>query len=184
MPSTYRSGRRLTLEGRRLVAGQSVGTTVLLHLGLEQVPLAVDQGLPGLALERLEGRVVAVVVLLDHLEAPAAGQDVAPDELALDPVGEVDLPGVPQLFDGFAERQVGGAATSVEGVEETTGLLDDLECLGQLAERVDRGVVDACGALVRGSGCAHRGITPTARRSPRPSRARTRSPRPAASPRH
>ena len=52
--------------------------------------------------------------------------------------------------DRLAERQVGGAAQAVEAVEMTAGVLDRLERLGELAERLDRRVVDALGSLVLG----------------------------------
>ena len=63
---TSRSGPRL---GRRLVVAGPVGAPVLLHLGLVQVPPAADQLVAGAGLQLLEQRVVAVVVVLDDLEA-------------------------------------------------------------------------------------------------------------------
>ena len=59
--------------GVRLVAGEPVGTPVLLHLGLVEVPPAADERRRARSRSRSwKSRVVAVVVLLDDLEAPPA----------------------------------------------------------------------------------------------------------------
>src|SRR6478609_3821985 len=102
----------------RLVPRSAVRTPLLLHLRLVEVPPAAGELVPRALLELLEQRVVAVVVLLDHLEGPATLQDVAADELPLDPVSQVGVPGFAEEVYGLAERQVGGPATAVEGVEE------------------------------------------------------------------
>ena len=116
------------------MAGVAAGALALLHLGLEEVPLALDQLLAGLALELAERRPVGVVVLLDELEGPPALDDVAADQLGVDPVGQLLVAGLAQLLDRLAEGEVGGAGAAVEGVEVAAALLDDLEGLGQLAE--------------------------------------------------
>src|SRR5688572_33297204 len=81
------------LVGRRLVTGQAVGTAVLLHLGLVEMPLPVDELVARELLELLEHRVVRVVVRLDDLERPPSRDHVAPDEVPVDPVGEVPVTG-------------------------------------------------------------------------------------------
>src|SRR3954447_17983587 len=168
MASTYRSvrGRDVVREG--LVTAEPVGAPVLLHLGLVEVAATADQLLARRLLELAEERVVAGVVVLDDLEAPPALQDVAPDQLASDPVGEVGVTRRPELVDGVAQGEVRGAAPSVEGVEQPTGLLDGLERLGQLAECLHGGVVDAVGSLVVLVGSGHGVRVPT----PAPAHAR------------
>src|SRR5690349_4663949 len=150
LPST-----RSELVGRRLVAGQAVGAPVLLHLGLVEVALALDQLVAGELLELLEDGVVGVVVALDDLEGPATRQHIAAHQLAVDALGQLVVPGVAELLHGVAEREVGGAGEAVEGVEVAARDLDGLEGLRQLAQRRDGRVVDAVRALVRGVRAAH-----------------------------
>ena len=74
----------------------------------------------------LEGGVVAVLELLDDLERPAPGEDVAPDEVGVDPVGEVVVTGVSQHLDGLARargrpcRPCGGSRKSWPRASSTT----------------------------------------------------------------
>ena len=96
----------------------------------------------------LERRVVAVVVLLDDLERPAPREDVAPDEVGVDAVGELAVAASRSISTASPEREVGHAALAVEVVELAAGVLDDLEGLGELAERGDGGVAGAGGAGV------------------------------------
>ena len=110
--------------------------------------LPVHQLVAGGPFVLLERRVVAVVVLLDDLERPAPGEDVAPDEVGVDAVGELAVAGIAQHLDGLAQREVGHAALAVEVVELAAGVLDHLEGLGELAEGGDGGVAGAGGAGV------------------------------------
>src|SRR6476661_4210732 len=152
-----RSGRRNTtlaagVVGGRRVVGVPGGAPVLLHLGLEEVSAAPDQLLAGQPLEGLEGVVVAVVVLLDDLEAPAPVEHVPAHEVAFEAVGEVGVAGLAQLLDGLPEGEVRRAAEAVEGVQVAARVLDRLERLGELAQGLDGGVADALGAPVLGDG--------------------------------
>src|SRR6476619_6543165 len=58
------------------------GPAALLELCLVDVPAATDERVADRPLVLAEDAPVAVVELLDHLEGPAVGEDVAPDELA------------------------------------------------------------------------------------------------------
>ena len=62
------------------------------------------------------------------------------------------MAGLAQQVDGLAERQVAHAGEPVEGVEVAASVLDDLERLRQLAQRLDGLVVDALGTAVLGCG--------------------------------
>src|SRR5829696_856711 len=95
----------VTLAGTRRVVGVAVRPAVLLHLRLEQVPSAPDELVARELLQRLEGGVVPVVVLLDDLEGPAAPQDVAAHQLGVDTVGELGVAGLAEQLDGVAEGQ-------------------------------------------------------------------------------
>ena len=139
-----------TVLRHRLVPRPAPGALALLHLGLVDVPPTLDQLVAGLLLERPERRVVALVVLLDDLEGPAALQHVAAQQVVLDLRGELVVTGVAQQVDGLAQRQVGGARPAVEGVEQPARLLHRLEGLGELAERGDGGVGDAVRSDVLG----------------------------------
>ena len=57
-----------------------------------------------------------------------------------------------QEVDGLAEGEVARPGQAMEGVQAATGVLDDLEGLRELAERLDGLVVDALGAAVLGCG--------------------------------
>ena len=73
----------------RGVAGAPARAALLLHLRLHQMPPPTDQLVAHRAVQVQRGAVVAVVVLLHHLEGPAAVEHVAPHELAVDEVGEL-----------------------------------------------------------------------------------------------
>ena len=133
-----------------------VRAPLLLHLGLEEVPTTRDELVSRHPFEFDERRVIAVVVLLDDLERPPSLDDVAADELGLDPVGEIVMPGAAQLVDSVAEGEVGLAGEPVEGVQVAAGVFGDLERLGQLAECRDSLVGDPVGAdvlVVRSGRC-------------------------------
>ena len=121
---------------------------VLLHLRLEEVATPLHELVARLLLEGPERGVVGVVVLLDDLEGPPALEDVATDQLVLQPVGQVVMARLPEPGDGLAEGEVSGAGEAVEGVEVAAGSLDRFECLGELADRRDGLVTDARGARV------------------------------------
>lgn len=111
------------------VAGVAAGTLAFLHLGLVEVSLALDELLTGFALEVAERRPVGVVVLLHELEGPATLDDVAADELGIDPVRQLLVAGLAQQVDRLAESPVGGAGAAVEGVQVATAHLDRLQGL-------------------------------------------------------
>ena len=81
------SDTRVCVSGVRRVVGMPVSTALLLHVRLEQVAASLDEPYPYRPLHVPEGLPVRVVVLLDHLEGPPPGEDVAADELAFDLVG-------------------------------------------------------------------------------------------------
>jgi hypothetical protein len=139
---------QVLLCGSRLVVSSTRAPAVLLHLRLEEVPLAAREGITYVLLTSAELGPIGVVVVLDDLERPAALDHVAADELGLEHVGMVVVAGLAQQVDRLAEGQVGGSGQAVEAVEQTSGVLHDLERLGELAERGDRRVVDAVGSEV------------------------------------
>src|SRR6185312_12815286 len=77
---------------------------------------------------------------------------VAADEPRLQLAGERVVAGLAQEVDGLAEGEVAHPGQAMEGVEVATGVLDDLEGLRELAERLDGLVVDALGPSVLGCG--------------------------------
>ena len=105
------------------------GALSLLHLCLVEVSLALDELVAGLALEVAERRPVGVVVLLHELEGPAAVDDVATDELGVDPVRQLLVACLAQQVDSLTESPVGGAGAAVEGVQVATAHLDRLQGL-------------------------------------------------------
>src|SRR5690606_32299523 len=109
-------------------------------------------------LDLAEQRPVAVVVVLDDLERPAALDDIAAEQVALDAFGDVVATGVTQGLHGLAERDVGAAGQLVERVQVPTRALTGLQRLGDLTDRVDDLVRHACGRRVLGRG-ELRGLT-------------------------
>lgn len=131
-----------------LVVAAATGAAVFLHLGLEQVSLAVDQLVTNLLVDRLESGVIVVVVVLDDLEGPAPFNDVAAHDFELNLIGEIAMASRTQTFDGIIKSQIGHTAQPMEGIQEPASILDDFERLGELAGRVNGGVVNAGRALV------------------------------------
>src|SRR5215203_3526034 len=64
-----------------LVPGVAGGALPLLHPRLEHVPVAVGEGGAGALVEGPERRPVVRVEVLDDLEGPPVGDDVAADEV-------------------------------------------------------------------------------------------------------
>ena len=71
------------------------------------------------------------------------------------------MAGLAQEVDGLAEGEVAHPGQPVEGVEVAAGVLDDLEGLRELAERLDGLVVDALGSAVLGCGSVESLVTST-----------------------
>ena len=126
------------------------GPRLLLHLhaGLGEVRRAAARDALGLPDRGLPDVVVGAVVGLDDLEGPQARQHVAADEHLVDLVGELGVPGLPQVVEGLLELKVGLPGAAVEGVEVPAGLLEHLERGRQLAERGHRLVADPVGHRV------------------------------------
>ena len=103
----------------------------LLHPRLEDVPVAVREFVAGTGVEVPEGAPVVRVEVLDDLERPAIADDVAPDEVAVEVVGERGVPGLPEEIDGVLQQAVGLAGQLVEPVQQPAGLLDGLEGFGE-----------------------------------------------------
>ncbi len=154
----FRCGRHwtsVTAPARCRRAGPPRGArdracAVLLHLRLEEVTPAAHELVARPRLEPLERRVVVVVVLLDDLEGPSPLDHVPADELGLELVGQGIVTGLSEEVDGISEGEVGGPRHPVEAVEAAARVLDDLERLGQLAERLDGGIVDSVRTAVLG----------------------------------
>lgn len=127
-------------------------TAVLFHLGLEQVASPAGEGFAGGSLVFSEGAVVGVVVVLHDLERPATLDDVAPDELRVEPVGNRVVSSLTEGLDGLTEGQIGLSGEPVEAVEQTSGVLDRFERLRKLPERSHGGVVETLRTQVRGVG--------------------------------
>src|SRR6478752_716705 len=101
------------------------------------MPPSADQLLARPGLQLLEERVVAVVVVLDDLERPPALDDGPSDELLVDAVRDLRVPGLAQQVDGVAQSEVTHPGEPVKRIQVAAGVLDHLERLGQLAERFD-----------------------------------------------
>src|ERR671920_2388120 len=119
---------------------------------LVDVPVAVGQLVAGALVEGAEDRPVVRVVVLDDLEGPAVGDDVAADQVAVEVVGEPGVTGLAEELDGVLQQQVGLAGVLVEAVELAARLLDGLEGLGELAEALHRRVVQVGPAAVGAHG--------------------------------
>lgn len=124
------------------VPDPAVSSAPLLHLCLEHVPFALLQLVADSAFVIAELGPVAVVELLDDLKRPTAVQNVAADELGLQPVGHRTVPGGPQLVARVAEHEVGVPDQLVERVEVPAGAFDVLEGFRDPSSRFDRGIVD------------------------------------------
>ena len=129
VPSCCPAALRAGVVGDGGVVRIAGGALSLLHLCLEEVSLALHELVACLALEVAERRPVGVVVLLHELEGPAAVEDVATDELGVDPVRQLLMAGLAQQVDRLAESPVGGAGVAVEGVQVAAAHLDRLEGL-------------------------------------------------------
>src|SRR3954447_2328438 len=109
------------------------------HARLVQMAAAADELFAHRPLVLAEHRVIAVVELLDDLERPAVGEHVAPDELALDPLGQLVLTTLPHELDGLVEPEVGFPDELVKAVEVPAGAFQGLQGLGHLAGGLDGG---------------------------------------------
>ncbi|CAD5912895.1 protein of unknown function [Streptomyces sp. KY70] len=143
-----RATRRDTPSGGAVVR-VSPRAAGFLHLGLVQMVTALGEFAPDLLLDRPEHVVVRGVVLLDDLEGPVAGDDVAAEDLPLDPVGLLPVPRLTEQPYGVVEAEVGAAGELVERVEGAAGPFSGLQRLREGAERLDGRVGDSVGALVR-----------------------------------
>ena len=117
-----------------------VGAPALLHLGLEDVGAAVGELLSKLLLVGAEHGPVAGVEFLDHLKRPPAREDVAPDQLVAERVGEVRPVGGFEVLGHLVEEQVCAADQLVKRVEVTARAFERLERLRHLPGGVHRRV--------------------------------------------
>nr|BBJ48642.1 hypothetical protein SAVMC3_12710 [Streptomyces avermitilis] len=115
------------------VVAVAVRAAGFLHLRLVQVVAAFGQLVQHAAFESLERLVVGVVVGLDDLERPVPRDDVAAQDLLLDPVGRPVVAGSAQQFDRVTEFQIRTAGQLMEGVQVAAGPLGRLQRLGQCA---------------------------------------------------
>ncbi|MCW2685436.1 MAG: hypothetical protein JWR37_326 [Mycobacterium sp.] len=92
--------------GASFVAGVTVGTAALLHLRLENVPLAALQFVPNSPIVLPEERPVAVVELLDDLKGPPPVQDVAAHHLGFQLIRNGVVARGPQLLARLTEQQI------------------------------------------------------------------------------
>src|SRR3954454_20046420 len=147
-------------------AAALVAAAAGLHLGFVEVAPAAHERIAHPALVVAERGPVHVVELFDDLERPAAVEDVAADQLALDLAGQAGVLGT-QRLEHVVERQVGLAEELVEGVQVPAGALERLERFAHLPGGLDGAVADARGAGVVGheplssvsSRCARRSST-------------------------
>jgi hypothetical protein len=112
----------------------------LLHLRLEDVSDWDAEFSTRVVFDVTKYSPVLVVISLDELKAPAAGDDIPPHEGLLDVIGERGMSRVAQHADSFLQRQVRGAAQAVEAVKQTAGMFGHFQRLGKLAESGHSGV--------------------------------------------
>lgn len=132
-----------------LMAGKASRPTPLLHVRLEDVPLALLKVLANPPLVLPKSRPVVVVELLDDLEGPATLEDVAPDHVRTQPLGGVAVAGLLQRIARVTQQQVGVSHQLVEGVEVTTRALHEFKRFGKFSDGVDGGLVDPRATLAR-----------------------------------
>ena len=112
----------------------AVCAAILLHLGFEHVVSSAHQFAAQVVGEGPHHRPVDGVVLLDHLERPAALERIAADQLGLDALCLVLMTGLAQLVGRFADEGVGVAHHLVEVIEVAPRPLHPLEGLAELAD--------------------------------------------------
>lgn len=88
--------RRLSLRAGRcgIVVGAITGSALLFHCCFVEVPSASDELVPNAVLSVAEGPVVSIVVIVNDLEGPPAGKDIAANQIGLEPIGELRVAGV------------------------------------------------------------------------------------------
>jgi hypothetical protein len=95
------------LVGTAFVAGAAVSASILFHACFEYVPIALLQFVAHPPLMGTKDLPIAVIEFLDDLERPPSGDQVASDEVGLQPFGHLIVPGLSPLLHGLAEQQVG-----------------------------------------------------------------------------
>jgi len=123
----------------------AVSTTALLHLGLEHVPLSVLESVSDTLFLRAKNRPVVVIELLDDLECPATGDDVATHQLVLESSRVFPVAAGPELVGGLTEQTVGVSDQLMHVVQMPPRALDTLERLGQFPHGSDGVVIDVSG---------------------------------------
>ena len=87
----------------------AMGATAFLHLRFEDMPDALLQFVSDLSLVLAKHRPVVIVEILDDLECPTAVENIAADDLRLEPVGNLGVSGFSQLVAAVTQQQVGVA---------------------------------------------------------------------------
>jgi len=113
------------------------------------VPPAGEKLVSDARLDRGEVRAIAVVVLLDDLERPPAGEHVASDQVGLQCLGDVVMAGLPKEVNGLADLQIGGTRELVERVQVSTCPFGGFQRLRELPNRRHGGIVDAAWTLMK-----------------------------------
>ena len=137
MSGVKRLANRVTL-----MTGTAVRTTVLLHPSFEHMAVTMLQFLADPPLMATKDLPVFIVEFLNDLKRPPPGQHVASDQVCLQPLGHLSVPGVAQPRHRFPKHQIGMTHQLVKAVQVPTGPLDVLQRLGNLPDRLHRLVAD------------------------------------------
>jgi hypothetical protein len=125
------------------VAGDAARTSPLLQPCLVGMPSTARELVTQCPLGCDGDAVVDAFELLDHFVRPPTVEDVAADELPIEPVGKIVATSAPQELRGVTKEEVGAPDQLVKIEQPTAGSLHALECFGDMPDRRERIVVTA-----------------------------------------
>ncbi|PXW31895.1 UNVERIFIED_CONTAM: hypothetical protein DES50_104304 [Williamsia faeni] len=120
----------------------SVSSSALFHLRLEDMADSAFQFVADPSFVIAEHRPVGVVELFDDLECPPPFDDVAADQIFVETVGDLAMPGRAKVVGGVTEQQVGVTHQLVERIQMTAGALEALQRFRKFSDSSDGVVID------------------------------------------
>lgn len=120
----------------------SVRSSALFHLRLEDVADSTFQLVADTSFVIAEHRPVGVVELFDDLECPPSFDDVPADQVFVETVGDLAVPGRAKVVGGVTEQQIGMTHQLVKRIQMAPGALQALQRFRKFSDSRHGVVVD------------------------------------------